>query len=102
MTTSRFGTPDGFASVGERDAVEQVVRRGAVRAHAEPGGRVRLRVEIDEQHALARLGEAGADVDGGRRLPDAALLVRDCVDPGGHARRLAAAAGRLRPGRAHA
>ncbi len=35
----------------------------AVRASAEPRRRVRLRVEIDEQAALAGLGEAGGEVD---------------------------------------
>jgi hypothetical protein len=43
-----------------------------------------LRVEVDEQNALARLGEARADVYSGRRLADAALLVRDCVDARRH------------------
>ena len=43
-------------------------------------GSVRLRVHVDQQHALTRLGEARGQVDGGRRLADAALLVCDCVD----------------------
>ena len=60
------------------------MRRDAVRAAAEARGRVRLRVEVDEQAALAGLGEAGGEVDGGRRLADAALLVRDRVDASGH------------------
>ena len=68
------------------------MRRDAVGAPAEAGGRVRLRVEVDEQAALAGLREAGGEVDGGRRLADAALLVRDCVDAGGHEPRLAGAA----------
>ena len=50
---------------------------------------VRLRVEIDEQDPLTRLGEAGGEVDGGGRLPDTALLVRDCVDAGWHGHILA-------------
>ena len=68
--------------------------RDAVGAAAEARGRVRLGVEVDEQAALAGLREAGGEVDGGRRLADAALLVRDCVDPGGHPPRLAASGGR--------
>ena len=80
--------------LGERDAVEEVVRRDAVGAPAEAGGGVRLGVEIDEQAALAGLGEAGCEVDGGRRLPDSALLVRDCVDTCRHAPRLAGRGGR--------
>ena len=56
----------------------------AVRAPSEPGRRVRLRVEIDEEAALSRLGKARGEVDRGGRLADAALLVRDRVDPGCH------------------
>ena len=70
------------------DAVEKVVRGRAVRPHSQPGRRVRLWVEIDEKHALARLGEAGAQVDSSRRLSDAAFLVRNGVDPCGHVARL--------------
>ena len=68
--------------LGERRAVEQVVARGAVRAHAETGGRIRLRIEVDHERALAGLREAGGEVDGSRRLADAALLIRERVDPG--------------------
>jgi hypothetical protein len=32
--------------------------------------------EIDHERTLAGLGEAGGEVDGGRRLADATLLVR--------------------------
>ena len=67
----------------QRHAVEQVVRRDAVRTEAEPGRSVRLQVRVDQRHALTRLGQAGADVHGGRRLPDAALLVGDRVDQAG-------------------
>jgi len=41
---------------------------------------VALRVEIDEQRLRAGGGYTGGQVDCGRRLADAALLVRDCVD----------------------
>src|SRR5207302_6867214 len=64
----------------ERRTVEQLVGRRAVRAHPEPGGRVRLRIEVDDERALARLGETRGEVDRGRRLPDTALLVRERVD----------------------
>ena len=89
------------ASFGERDAVEQVERRRAVRALAEPGSRVRLRVEVDDERRLAGLREAGGEVDRGRRLADAALLVRERVDPAGHTRHASYASGRFRatPGR---
>ena len=68
----------------QRRAVEEVERRVAVRAPPEAGRRVRLRVEIDEEAALSRLGKARGEVDRGGRLADAALLVRDRVDPGRH------------------
>ena len=51
-------------------------------ADPEPGGRVALRVEVDHQDPVADLRERGAEVDGGGRLADAALLVGDRDDPG--------------------
>src|SRR4051794_22821102 len=72
-------------------AVEEVVARRAVRAHPEAGRRVCLRIEIDDERALAGLRKAGGEVDGSRRLPDAALLIRKRVDPG-HAAIVATAA----------
>ena len=51
--------------------------------HAETRGEGTLRVEVDGQHAAAVLGERRAQVDGGRRLADAALLVAEGDDPGG-------------------
>ena len=48
---------------------------------AQAGRGVALRIEVDDQRALAELGEAGADVDRRRRLADAALLVGDGDDP---------------------
>ena len=77
--------------VGRLDAVLQrhlvhqhVVHRGLQAAvlDAQPGRGVALGVEVDDQRALAELGEAGADVDRRRRLADAALLVGDGDDPG--------------------
>jgi len=68
--------------LGERSAVEEVVARRSVRAHPEPGRRVGLRVEVDDERTLAGLRKAGGKIDGGRRLTDAALLVRESVDPG--------------------
>ena len=58
-----------------RRTVEEIIARAPVRAHAEPGGRVRLRVEVDDEGPLARLGEARSEVDRRRRLADAALLI---------------------------
>ena len=65
--------------------VEKVVGGGAVRPFTEPGGRIRLRVEVHDESALAGLGQTGREVDRGRRLSDAALLIRDRVDASGHA-----------------
>src|SRR5262249_58176380 len=42
---------------------------------AETRARVALRVEVDDEHALADRCERGAEIDGGRGLADAALLV---------------------------
>ena len=41
------------------------------------GGRVPLRVGVDEKDAQAAIAKAGAQVYRRRRLADAALLVRD-------------------------
>ena len=68
--------------VGERHAVQEVVGRpgGRARAHAETARGIGLRVEIDHEHRRAGLRKARRDVDGGGRLADTALLVRDCID----------------------
>jgi hypothetical protein len=47
---------------------------------AEGDGGVALGIEVDQQGLGARGGDAGGDVDRGRRLADAALLIRDRVD----------------------
>ena len=47
---------------------------------SKPGGRVPLRIEVDEQGRALREGEAGREVDGRRGLADAALLVDDRDD----------------------
>ena len=57
--------------------------------HVQCGRRVSLRVEVEDQHTRAVLGEAGGQVHRGGRLADATLLVRDSHDP---------AAGRPWPG----
>src|SRR5439155_3541080 len=64
----------------QRRAVEEVVRRRSVCALPEPGGRVRLWVEVDDERPLARLRQTGCEVDRSRRLADAALLIRERVD----------------------
>src|SRR5262249_16696828 len=84
-----------FRKLAERRAVEQVVRRLPVRALTEPGGGVRLRIQVDDERSLAGLCQARRKVDRGRRLADAALLIRQCVD-------LAHAGSVLRPTEAYA
>ena len=55
-------------------------------AFAETGSCIRLWVEIDDERALASLGETRRKIDRGRRLADPALLVRERVDLAGHQR----------------
>ena len=42
---------------------------------AEPGAGIALRIEVDDQHALADCRERCAEIDGGRGLADAAFLI---------------------------
>lgn len=66
---------------------DNVVGRDAdlVFVHAEPGGRVCLRVKIAQQRPLARLVQSGCQIDCRRRLSDAAFLVDQRNNPS-HAR----------------
>src|SRR5205823_4082291 len=73
----------------ERDPIEQVERRAPVGALTQARGRVRLRVEVDDERPLTRLRETCCEVDRGRRLADAALLVGKRVHPAGHTATLA-------------
>src|SRR5262249_15255166 len=59
---------------------EQRIDRGrqGLRVEAERDGGVGLRVEVDEQDALAEFREARAQVDRGGALADAALLIDEC------------------------
>ena len=45
-------------------------------------GRIALRVEVDQQHALTDPGQSGGQVDAGGGLADAALLVGNAKDLG--------------------
>jgi hypothetical protein len=64
---------------------QQVVDRGVdvVGLDPEPDRQRPLRVEVHQQHLATLLRERRAQVDGRRRLADAALLVADRHDPGG-------------------
>src|SRR5271170_4898393 len=44
------------------------------------GGKVGLRIKIDEDDFFSRVGESGAEVGGGGRLADAAFLVEEGDD----------------------
>jgi hypothetical protein len=55
------------------------VRLGAARAVC--AGRVGLGVEVDQQGGALGGSQARGEIHGGRRLPDAALLIDDRVDP---------------------
>ena len=80
MQPRHRGRHDRFAQ--RRFADQHVVGRAAAAAaiDAETGRGVALRIEIDDQHALADRGERGAEIDRGRGLADAALLVGERQD----------------------
>jgi len=54
---------------GERALVDPAAHRG-----------VTLRIEIDQQHALAVRRYSRGEIHGGRGFADAALLIRDAKD----------------------
>ena len=76
-----MGDCDG-GGVGGQRVVDRAV--GGLALQADAAREVGLRVEIDEEDALLGHGEGGREVDGGRGLADAALLVGDGDDPGRH------------------
>ena len=65
-----------------RFADQHVIGRAAAVAavDAEAGGGVALRIEIDDQHALADRRQRGAEIDRGRGLADPALLIGERQD----------------------
>ncbi len=69
------GVHDRVMRVALRVEQEVVDRRHVVRRDAETGGQCALRVEVDGEHLPAVLRESCGQVDGGRRLADAALLI---------------------------
>jgi hypothetical protein len=71
---SRVGNPT-FADEDVVGGVGDVVTR-----EADAGRRVALRIAVDQEGALFGHRQAGGEIDGGRRLADAAFLVRDCDD----------------------
>mmetsp|Transcript_647 Transcript_647/g.1346 ORF Transcript_647/g.1346 Transcript_647/m.1346 type:complete len:319 (-) Transcript_647:392-1348(-) len=63
---------------------QHVVDRGLELALVDAGahGGIALRVQVHHEHALADLGQAGGEVDGGGGLADATLLVGDAENLG--------------------
>ena len=77
-----LGLEDGLGHVGtpENDLVDGDLDGVGVDPEAE--GETGLRVEVDEEHPLAHLGERGTERGDGRRLGDTSLLVRQRDDRG--------------------
>ena len=78
--------------IGRRwTSTSNIERLDRVRVQALRHGQVALRVQVDQQHLVALLGERDAEVQRRRRLRDAALLVRERdhlrLARRGHARR---------------
>ncbi len=73
----------GDARVGDGCGPAQHVEgRHRTLIDAEPRARISLRIEIDDENALADGGERGAEIDGGRGLTHAAFLVGEGKDAG--------------------
>ncbi|KAG1078142.1 hypothetical protein G6F40_016841 [Rhizopus arrhizus] len=75
------------AHVGSTVLAKQQIAGGGSQlalVHATAHGRVALRIQIDQQHALGCVGQGSGQVAGGRGLADATLLVGD-GDDAGHA-----------------
>src|SRR5689334_17865653 len=70
-----------------------------MRLDAEANGERALRVEVHEQDPAALLGQGGPEVDRGRSLADAALLITDRYSASGamFKERLRMGKGRIRP-----
>ena len=70
------------ASVERRQAQQELVRAGRaiVAGDAQTGRGIALGIKVYQQNLLADGGQGGGEIDGGRGLPDAALLVSDRED----------------------
>ena len=90
-----LGLDDDLRQPGLADDQVVAVRLVRARREAQPGRRVGLRVEIQQQHPQAAGGERRAEIDRGGCLADAALLVGDRQNPGRAARCAAEAPARL-------
>ena len=88
MVAGSRSTPSSVSmitSAGDEALGQHVVHRQleVLGVDAEGEGQAGLRVEVDQQHLLAELGEGGAERRDGRGLGDATLLVGD-REGGGH------------------
>ena len=82
-TSDRRGTAVAIAAASQIGIAEQQLVAGdlaPVAADAEPGAGIALRVEIDDQDAIAGSGQRGRQIDRGRRLADPAFLIGDRDD----------------------
>ena len=80
-TTESRGTCVGTRAAANGSLPAQHVGgRKRTLVDAEAGAGIALRVEVDDQHALADGGQRGAEIDGGGGLADAALLIGERDD----------------------
>ena len=68
------------SAASRRQGVVNAAAGGGLAFEADAAGEVALRVEVDEQDALASERERGAEVDGGGGFADAAFLIGDDED----------------------
>ena len=85
MTPGYVCTTSASGEIVDQHVVD--ARRVRAVLDAERGRGVALRVEVDDEHPGAGPGQRCGEVDGGRRLADAALLVRDRQHPSGRGQR---------------
>ena len=94
LRTRQIEARRGDEEVLDRRWLDAVLQRHLVHDHvvhrrldatvldAEPGRCIALRIEVDDQRAKAQLGQARAEIDGGRGLADTTLLVGNGNHPG--------------------
>ena len=79
-TRGRRGRNAEGSSTSVRQRLVDRAGRGRLALQTDAARQVGLRVHVDEEHALVRERQRGGEVDGGRGLADAALLVGDGPD----------------------
>ena len=76
-----LGRDDGTFELGLAEDQLIAGQRPRLALDAKAGAGVALRVEIDDENAVPRRCQCGRQIDGGRGLADAALLIGDGDDP---------------------